>query len=52
MYYVYILYSLKDRRTYAGFTPDLKNRLEKHNQGLVKATRHRRFNVLCACIMV
>ena len=42
MFYVYILYSLKDKRTYVGFTPDLNIRLKKHNDGLVKSTRHRR----------
>ena len=42
MFYVYILISEKDQRTYVGFTPDLTRRLEKHNSGLVKSTQHRR----------
>ena len=42
MFYVYILISEKDHRTYVGFTPDLARRLEKHNSGLVESTRHRR----------
>jgi len=33
-YYVYILQSEKEReRYYIGFTDDIKNRLEVHNQG-------------------
>ncbi|KKR78349.1 MAG: Excinuclease ABC C subunit domain protein [Candidatus Curtissbacteria bacterium GW2011_GWA1_40_9] len=42
MYYVYVLKSLKDKKHYIGSTSDLKIRLEKHNQGLVKSTKHRR----------
>lgn len=42
MYYVYILFSEKDKLLYTGFTSDLKARIEKHNSGLVKATKHRR----------
>jgi len=42
MYYVYILISYKDRQLYIGFTPDLKNRIFKHGQGFVRATKHRR----------
>ena len=41
MYFVYILLSLKDGRTYVGYTKDLNNRLQKHNYGEVKATKHR-----------
>lgn len=34
MYYVYLLRSQKDRsQTYAGYTTDIRERLEKHNSG-------------------
>jgi len=47
MYYVYILLSLKDRRTYVGYTKDLNNRFKEHNSGYVKATKNRRpFQIL------
>ena len=42
MFFTYILISLKDKRTYAGYTPDISARLKKHNAGQVKATKHRR----------
>ncbi|MBI2122482.1 MAG: GIY-YIG nuclease family protein [Candidatus Sungbacteria bacterium] len=42
MYFVYILLSSKDGRTYTGYTKDLNNRLQKHNNGEVKATKYRR----------
>lgn len=42
MYYVYILFSEKDRLLYAGFTPDLKSRFKAHEHGFVKATKYRR----------
>jgi len=42
VYYVYILFSEKDRKLYTGYTPDLKKRITKHNKGFVKATKHRR----------
>lgn len=42
MYYVYILFSESDRQLYTGFSTDLKKRLQKHTDGLVKATKHRR----------
>ena len=35
MCYVYILLSKKDGELYIGSTPDLKKRIEKHNNGLV-----------------
>ena len=41
MYFVYILQSLKDDRTYVGYTSDLDERLRRHNAGLVPATKHR-----------
>ena len=42
MFYIYVLQSLKDLRTYVGYTYDLEKRFEKHNRGLVKSTKHRR----------
>jgi len=39
VYYVYLLKSKKDGFIYTSFTPDLKNRLTKHQNGLVKSTR-------------
>jgi len=42
MFYVYVLQSLKDKYFYVGYTPDLKPRVEKHNKGLVSATKKRR----------
>ncbi len=40
-YYVYILISKKDRKTYTGSTSDLKKRIERHENGQVLATKHR-----------
>ena len=42
MYYVYILRSGKDGKLYIGSAPDLKKRLEKHQNGYVPATKNRR----------
>jgi len=42
MHYVYILFSLKDKKLYTGSTADLKERLSRHNRGLVAATKNRR----------
>jgi len=42
MYKVYILQSLKDKKTYTGYTSNLENRLVYHNSGRVKATKYRR----------
>ncbi len=39
---LYILISLKDKCLYIGYTNNIKNRLEKHNNGYVKATKNRR----------
>lgn len=41
-YYVYVLFSLKDKKLYIGFTTDLKLRLSKHAKGEVIATKFRR----------
>lgn len=42
MYYTYVLFSLKDNRLYIGSTADLRNRLNRHNNGEVISTRNRR----------
>ena len=42
MFYVYILFSDKDKKLYTGYTPDLKARIKKHSSGYVKATKYRR----------
>jgi len=41
MYYVYILFSLKDNRLYIGFTNNLIKRIKQHNNGETKSTKHR-----------
>lgn len=41
MYYVYVLFSLKDKKLYNGFTNNLERRFEEHNNGLVDSTRNR-----------
>ena len=41
MFYVYILYSVKCKKHYTGYSENPENRLEnKHNRGLVSATRN------------
>ncbi len=42
MFYVYILFSEKDKQLYTGYTPNLKSRFKAHSDGYVKATKHRR----------
>jgi putative endonuclease len=42
MFYIYILKSLKDNRTYVGYTDNLERRLSEHNSGQSKATKNRR----------
>ena len=42
MYYIYILQSLKDNKTYVGYTVNLAERLKYHNSGRVPATKHRK----------
>ena len=42
MYYVYVLFSHKDKKFYTGFTENLKRRLLEHNEGLSKSTKFRR----------
>ena len=38
---VYVLLSLKDKRTYVGSTNNLKRRLTEHNSGRVASTKNR-----------
>jgi putative endonuclease len=40
-YYIYILQSEKDNLFYAGYTNNLKERLEMHNSGKVISTKNR-----------
>jgi putative endonuclease len=40
-YYIYILFSSKDKKLYIGFSEDLKARLVEHLRGRVGATRNR-----------
>lgn len=40
MFFVYILRSKLDKSFYIGFAPNLKARLEKHNQGAVQSTKN------------
>jgi len=41
MYYIYVLFSEKDKQLYIGYTDNLKNRFEKHQNGFVRATKFR-----------
>ena len=41
-YYVYILQSQKDQSYYIGTTRDLSERIDRHNQGRSKYTKHKR----------
>lgn len=45
-WFVYILFSEKDHRLYVGCTNDLEERLRRHNNGFVRATKFRRPLVL------
>jgi len=42
MHYVYVLHSTNDQNFYTGSTGDLRKRLEEHNRGYVRSTKHRR----------
>lgn len=42
MFYVYILKSQKDNKSYIGSTNDLKSRIKLHNEGRVLSTKLRR----------
>ncbi|MFA6928360.1 MAG: GIY-YIG nuclease family protein [Patescibacteria group bacterium] len=41
MYYVYVLFSEKDRKLYIGYSADLKTRIENHLKGKVEITKNR-----------
>ncbi len=41
VFYVYVLFSIKDKKFYIGFSANLKNRLDQHKNGLVKSTTKR-----------
>lgn len=41
MYYVYVLYSFKDRRFYIGYTTNVEKRVGRHLLGQVVATKFR-----------
>ena len=38
-HYVYVLQSIKNQNLYVGYTKDLKERLERHNQGFNVSTK-------------
>jgi putative endonuclease len=42
MYYVYVLRSQLDGKLYIGYTTNLRNRMQKHNNGEVTSTKSRR----------
>ena len=42
MFYVYLLKSSKDGSFYIGQTDDMKERLERHNNGFVLSTKNKR----------
>lgn len=42
MFYTYVLQSIKDGNLYIGWTQDLRERITKHNKGLVESTKNRR----------
>ncbi len=42
MYFVYVLKSETDNNLYVGYTHDLEQRLEQHNDGNVYSTKRRR----------
>ncbi len=46
MYFVYILFSEKDKRLYVGCTSNLSERFKNHSNGEVMATKNRRPLVL------
>jgi len=41
-YYTYVLFSLKDKKFYSGFSTDLDHRMHKHNKGDTPSTKYRR----------
>lgn len=49
MFFVYVLQSKKDKSFYIGFAVDIKERLKKHNEGLVRSTKNIRPIELIHC---
>ena len=41
MYFVYVLFSMRDRKLYIGFTTDIERRMGEHQGSLVSSTRER-----------
>ena len=41
-YYVYVLFSEKDKQFYTGYTSNLKERIVAHEEGKVISTKNRR----------
>ncbi len=41
MFTVYILQSLKDNKTYVGYTDNFERRFQQHNSGQSKSTKYR-----------
>jgi putative endonuclease len=41
-YYVYLLFSHKDKGVYTGLTDNLRRRIKEHNQGKTESTKNRR----------
>ena len=41
MFYIYILQSLKDGKTYTGYSDNINRRLKEHNSGKSKSTKNR-----------
>ena len=38
-YFVYLLWSIRSKRTYAGQTDNIDNRLKRHNAGYIRSTK-------------
>lgn len=49
MFIVYLLRSKKDSSFYIGFAPNLKERMQKHHNGLVQSTKNIRPLELIYC---
>jgi putative endonuclease len=41
MFYIYVLQSEKDKQFYVGFTGNLRQRVQEHNDGKVSSTKER-----------
>jgi len=41
MYYTYVLLSLRDKKMYVGYTKNLKERFDSHQEGDVESTEKR-----------